>query len=64
MAVMRFNCVIDFLSRLCGGEGLSAAKLRRQDFLSRLCGGEGFSRADDVARQFLSRLCGGEVDTG
>ena len=31
---------MDFLSRLCGGEGIFAHKKTACDFLSRLCGGE------------------------
>ena len=60
MAVMRFNCVIDFLSRLCGGEVVTLYQDRGNTFLSRLCGGEVFGKSCQSSGAFLSRLCGGE----
>ena len=53
--------IFNFLSRLCGGEGVSKDDIIEQYFLSRLCGGEenGLDYAEVVV--FLSRLCGGEA---
>ena len=51
---------LNFLSRLCGGEGHHFVCVLRCIFLSRLCGGEVKQRATIVCLDFLSRLCGGE----
>ena len=49
-----------FLSRLCGGEGINPAFAAIPLFLSRLCGGEVLWVVAAVRLIFLSRLCGGE----
>ena len=53
--------LIDFLSRLCGGEGVIQVNRPCAIFLSRLCGGEVICDKLMQVYNFLSRLCGGEV---
>ena len=55
-------CLLAFLSRLCGGEGLWGDGVSKPFFLSRLCGGEGLATGAKFIFKFLSRLCGGEDD--
>ena len=55
-----YNRVVNFLSRLCGGEGYLECDGKRLTFLSRLCGGEDFYAREIKSLTFLSRLCGGE----
>ncbi|AVV82467.1 hypothetical protein SPWS13_0643 [Shewanella putrefaciens] len=52
--------LLDFLSRLCGGERFSLKPSASYLFLSRLCGGELAWLGDTYVTNFLSRLCGGE----
>ncbi len=52
--------LLDFLSRLCGGEREHLDSHQAHDFLSRLCGGEQSSIEMSLSSDFLSRLCGGE----
>ena len=52
--------VINFLSRLCGGESAQIWHRHGLIFLSRLCGGESAGNVMEVGAFFLSRLCGGE----
>jgi len=52
--------IINFLSRLCGGEFKNTIYLSNVKFLSRLCGGESLAVEEMLYQLFLSRLCGGE----
>ena len=54
--------VLQFLSRLCGGEYVVLVTGVMGSFLSRLCGGELLHSLIGVVYMFLSRLCGGECD--
>ena len=56
--------MLDFLSRLCGGEAFPLLKSQLFYFLSRLCGGEEQACEKYINAVFLSRLCGGEVKLG
>ena len=53
--------IMQFLSRLCGGEYKAPFEKTPSCFLSRLCGGESADSGFAVQTVFLSRLCGGEL---
>ena len=56
-----YAILLDFLSRLCGGEETSIQGQAHGLFLSRLCGGEARNLPIAKPTHFLSRLCGGEA---